>query len=307
MSENRSKALFGIIILVIVFFAILMIFSFYTLNIFKAGDGLSYDMEDGKDKIAVVEVEGIIMDSKETIKKLQIAHKDKEVKAIIVRIDSPGGAVGPSQEIYQEMRYIDTHEEKGKPVYASFGSIATSGGYYIGAAARKIYSNPGTVTGSIGVIMQFMDLSKLYEWAKIKPMTVKAGKFKDAGSPNRELTPEERDLMNKMLAGVHDQFRDDIIATRKEKIKGELDELSQGQVFSGQFAFEKGLVDELAGLWEAGRKIHEELKLTGEPKLIFVKKKSKFSFRDVFEELDSVYSHIKGIFSLGSKPMYLSE
>ncbi|MFZ9001102.1 MAG: signal peptide peptidase SppA [Bacteriovoracaceae bacterium] len=307
MSENRSKALLSILILVVIFFIILMIFSFYTLNIFKGDNGLSLENGKGKDKIAVVEVDGIIMESKEVIEKLQLAKKDKAVKAIIVRVDSPGGAVGPSQEIYQEIRHIDQDEKKGKPVYASFASIATSGGYYIGAAARKIYSNPGSLTGSIGVIMQFVDLSKLYEWAKIRPVTVKAGKFKDAGTPSRNLTAEEKELMNKMLVGVHGQFREDILKARKGKIKGDLEQLSQGQIFSGQFAFEQGLVDELGGLWEAGRKIHKELNLEGEPRLVFVKKKSKFALRDLFEELDSVYSQFKGLLSIGHKPMYLME
>ncbi len=284
-----------------------MIFSFYTLNIFKGDHSIGLENGNGKAKIAVVEIDGVIMDSKDTIEKLQMAKKDTDVKAIIVRVDSPGGAVGPSQEIYQEIRYIDEDKEKGKPVYASFASIATSGGYYIGAAARKIFSNPGSLTGSIGVIMQFVDLSKLYKWAKIKPMTVKAGKFKDTGTPNRNFTPEERELMNKMLAGVHSQFREDILKTRKDRIKGNFEELSQGQIFSGQYAYEKGLVDELGGLWEAGRKIHEELKLEGEPKLVFVKKKKKFSFVDIFEEFDSVYSQLKGLFSIGTKPMYLME
>lgn len=305
MSETKNKALLGVLILIIVFFLILMIFSFYTINIFKGESDVGLNFSNGTDKIAVVEISGVIMDSKDTIEKLEMAKKNKDIKAIIVRVDSPGGAVGPSQEIYQEMIHIDSDKEKGKPVYASFGSIAASGGYYVGSAARKIYSNPGTLTGSIGVIMQFVDLSKLYEWAKINPNTLKAGRYKDIGSPNRDMTEEERDLMNGMLGKVHQQFIQHILDKRKDKIKGKIQDHAQGQIFSGQEAFELGLVDELAGLWQAARSIHKELKLQGEPELIYVKKKKKFSFLEMVEDLEGKFSALKNGIIGNVIPMFM--
>lgn len=285
-----------------------MVFAFYTLKTLTTdtGDGPNFSGGKKEGQIAVVEVEGVIMDSKDVVEKLHLARDSKDIKAIIVRIDSPGGAVGPSQEIYEEIKKIDTDEENGKPVYASFGSVAASGGYYIAAATRKIYSNPGTLTGSIGVIMQFVNVSKLLEWVKVDPVTIKAGRYKDIGAPNRAMTVEERSLMEKLLASVHTQFRDHILATRKDKIKGNLEELTQGQIFSGKEAMDLGLVDEVAGLWEAGRRIQAELKLEGKFGLKFIKKKKKFSFMEFMEDMDSVLQKFKmtGL-SPSNIPMFL--
>ncbi len=284
--SSRNKALIGVLLVVFVFFLILMTFAFYTVNIFKDQSG--NDFEERTDKaVAVIEVEGVIMDAKKTVENLLSAEKNKEVKAIIMRINSPGGAVGPTQEIYEEIRRID----KVKPVYASFGAIAASGGYYIGSATRKIYATPGTITGSIGVIMQFVDLSKLYEFAKVSQTTVKGGRFKDAGHPYRPLTEEEKALMGGMINGVHKQFMNDIMAVRKDRIKGEITDIAQGQVFSGEEAKNLGLVDELAGLWEASRRIHAELKLKGEG-FYYLKKKKPFSFMDLLENVDETATKI---------------
>lgn len=239
---------------------------------------------DSKDaEIGVVEITGAIMSGKEIIELLIQAEQDDDIKAIIVRINSPGGAVGPSQEIYEEIERID----KIKPVYASFGSVAASGGYYIAAAARKIYSNAGTLTGSIGVIMQFMNLSKLFDYAKVSQETIKAGRYKDIGNPDRDMTQEERDLMGGMVKMVHKQFIKDILKKRKDKIKGDIGEHAQGQVFSGEEALKLGLVDELAGLWQAGRLIHKELKLEKEFGLRYIKKKKKSNFLEVLDSLES--------------------
>jgi protease-4 len=241
-----------------------------------------------KAHIGVITVEGVIMDSKDTIEMLQNAEEDKQLQAIILRIDSPGGAVGPTQEIYEEIQRID----KKKPIYASFGSIAASGGYYIGAATRKIWANPGTLTGSIGVIMEFMDLSKLYEFAKVSPQTVKAGRYKDAGNPARALTPEEKDMMDKLIAGVHKQFIGDIMKRRAGKIKGDITELAQGQIFSGESAMEAGLVDSMGSLWTAGRAIHTDLKIKDEFALKFIDKKKKMGLFDLVGSLEESVSKL---------------
>lgn len=286
MSENRSRGIVGIFILIGVLFFIFLIFAFYTISNLKNSTQLD-DLDDSKSKpIAVVEVAGTIMQAKPTIKKLLKAEKDKKIKAIIVRVNSPGGAVGPTQEIYEEIRRID---KDSKPVYASFGAVAASGGYYIGAACRKIFSNSGALTGSIGVIMNFMDLSKVYEWAKVRPDIIKAGKYKDIGSAARPMTDEERLLMNEMIENVHEQFIMDIYKVREKKIKGGLDglrEYAQGQIFSGQGAVERGLVDDLAGLYEAGRRIHKELNLEEKFGFKYIKLKKKLSFMEVIEGIE---------------------
>jgi len=260
-------------------------FAFYTVSNLKSTSKISSALDEDGGSIAVVEVDGVIMDPRATIKKLLIAEKEEKYKAIILRVNSPGGAVGPTQEIYEEIVRID----KDKPIYASFGSVAASGGYYIGAATRRIYSNAGALTGSIGVIMNFMDLSELYQWAKVKPQVVKAGKYKDVGNAARKMTDEERMLLTEMTANVHEQFIMDIYKVRKDKIVGGLEGLrkyAQGQIFSGQGAKERGLVDELGGLYFAGREIHKELKLKEKFGLKIIKLKKSFSFSDIISGIE---------------------
>src|SRR5512140_937595 len=154
------------------------------------------------EKVAVISVSGLISDSEQTIEQLKKFSKDDSVKAIVLRIDSPGGGVGPSQEIYEEVKKARAK----KPVLASMGALAASGGYYIACAAQRVYANPGTITGSIGVIMPFMNVKDLVEKIGVKGMTVKSGAFKDLGSPLRDMTPQERELLQGVVDNVHLQF-----------------------------------------------------------------------------------------------------
>ncbi len=285
-SSKNTKALFGIFAMVFVFFVILIAFAFITMNAFN--ETSLVQKKSNSAHIGVITVDGVIMDSKDTIELLQTAEEDKQLQAIILRIDSPGGAVGPTQEIYEEIQRID----KKKPIYASFGGIAASGGYYLGSATRKIWASPGTLTGSIGVIMEFMDLSKLYEFAKVSPQTVKAGRYKDAGNPARALTQEESDMMNKLIAGVHKQFINDILKRRADKIKGDITEHAQGQIFSGEEAKNIGLVDEMGSLWTAGRAIHTEMKMKDEFALKFIEKKKKVGLFDLMGSLEESISRL---------------
>jgi protease-4 len=286
-SSKNSKALFGIFAMVFVFFVILIIFAFYTMNAFN--EVSSAEKNANHAHVGVVEIEGVIMDSQEAIELLQAAEEDKQIEAILLRVNSPGGAVGPTQEIYEEIVRIDKLK---KPVYCSFGGVAASGGYYIGAATRKIWANAGTLTGSIGVIMEFMNLSKLYEFAKVSPQTVKAGRYKDAGNPGRALTDEESEMMTKLLAGVHQQFISDIVKRRGDRIKGDIKEIAQGQIFSGESAKELGLVDEIGSLWTAGRAIHKTLKTKDQFALKFMKKKKNLSFLDLVSSLEESISKL---------------
>jgi protease-4 len=262
-------------------------------------------MDKSKDApIAVITIENEIKESKKIIEMLLAAEEERSIKAILLRIDSPGGAVAPTQEIYEEVRRID----KVKPIYASFGTVAASGGYYIGAACRKIWANPGTLTGSIGVIMQMADLSELFKWAKFKPETIKAGRYKDIGNPARPMTDEERSFLTELLAGTHRQFMEDISAVRKDRLKKDITELAQGQIFHGKEAKEFGLVDEIGGLWEAGRSIHKELKLNGRFALRYLKPhRKKFSLSDFLQETEETFSFIKGKLENRTAPAYKFE
>lgn len=298
--KDRDKRILGILSVVFIMFIVLLFFVFFSINKLKDSDeGTVSISNDGK--IGVIELEGVIIKSREFVENLMIAEKDKNISAIIVRVNSPGGAVGPVQEIYQEIIRID----KKKPVYASFGTIAASGGYYVGAAARKIFTNPGTITGSIGVVMEFVDLSRLYDLAKIHPTIIKSGKFKDVGHPARKITNEEQDLLSGLISNVHKQFVRDILKRRKEKIKGNIEELAQGQIFSGESAYESGLVDDLASLWEAGRKIHKELKIKGEFGFKYIKKRKKLSFWQIVDNFQQVFSDINWKLFADKFPMIL--
>jgi protease IV len=300
--NKQGKGLILVFFLIIFFFALLLLFAHFTLSSLKeSGEGNVSWGKSGGDVIGVVEVKGVIFESKKVIENLLRAEKDKSVKAIILRVESPGGSVGPTQEIYDEIIRID----KEKPVYASFGSIAASGGYYIGAACRKIYANAGTLTGSIGVIMHFMDLSKLYEFAKVKPGIIKSGLYKDIGSPHRKMTKEEKLYMKNMLSGVHDQFKNHIMARRKSKIKGNIDDHAQGQIFSGTVAKELGLVDEIASLWTAGRAIFSEMNLKGDFKFKYIKEKRPFSLRDLVDDVEGIVEGIKFGSHNSFMPMYM--
>ncbi len=306
MSRERSKGIVGIFILVTVLFFIFIVFAFYTVSSLKDADGMGKNLMDkSKDSaIAVIAIENEIMESRKIVEMLIAAEEEKSIKAIILRIDSPGGAVAPTQEIYEEVRRID----KKKPIYASFGTVAASGGYYIGAACRKIWANAGTLTGSIGVIMQMADLSELFKWAKYKPETIKAGRYKDIGSPNRPMTDEGRMYLTDLLAGTHKQFMDDISAVRKDRLKKDITELAQGQIFHGSEAKELGLVDEVGSLWQAGRAIHKELKLKGEFSLRYLKPtKKKFSVTDFLQETEDTISFIKSKVETKTVPAYKFE
>ena len=279
---KRERAIIGLVLITAIFFLLLFVFALLTVRGMQSASDITASSNAANAKIAVIEIQGAISDSKKIVEMLHKAQELRDLKALIVRIDSPGGAVGPTQEIYDEIMYLD----KKLPVYASFGGMAASGGYYIGAAARKIFSNRGTLTGSIGVIMQFVDLSKLYEFVKVSPEVIKAGRYKDIGQTARSMTDEEKGLLGNLLTGVHKQFMEDILKRRKEKIKGNINDLAQGQIFSGEEAFRYGLVDELAGLYEAGRKIHEELKIKGEFKgFKYIKEKKPFNFMELMEDL----------------------
>jgi len=305
VDSNRSNSIVGIFILITVMFVIFFIFAFYTVASLKSSNEMADALSNKKAQILVVEVDGVIMDSKNTIKKLLKAEKHKETKAIILRINSPGGAVGPTQEIFEEVVRID----KKIPVYASFGTVAASGGYYLGAACRKIFSPAGAMTGSIGVIMNFFNLKELMDWAKVKPQIIKAGKYKDIGSQSRDMTVEERALLVGMTENVHQQFINDIFKRRGSAIKGGLEGLeqyAQGQIFSGEEALNRGLVDEIAGLWQAGRSIHKELELKDEFDLKFVKLEKKMKFAELVRSIDGLLGKISSLFSTSAMgPMYL--
>lgn len=198
------------------------------------------------EKVAVIEINGPIVDARPTLESLKHFREATAVKAMVLRIDSPGGGVGPSQEIYAEV--LKTRAVK--PVVASMGAIAASGGYYIAAATDGIVANPGTVTGSIGVIMAYTNFRELIERIGLTPVVIKSGNFKDMGSPTREMTPQEKALLQGVIDDMHQQFVA-AIADGREMPAEKIAALADGRIFSGKQAKAEGLVDRLGNFEDA--------------------------------------------------------
>lgn len=204
----------------------------------------------GGSRIAIVPIEGAILDSRDTIEAIHRYERNPAVKAIVIRINSPGGAIAPSQEIYEEIRKV--RQRSGKQFVASMDSVAASGGYYIAAACDQIVANPGTITGSIGVILQWMNVEDLLRWAKLRPETITAGTMKDAGSPYRSLSPAERAYFQTIVAQLHGQFIHAVAEGRSGRIsEAEVTRIADGRVFTGQEAKALKLVDSLGNLEDA--------------------------------------------------------
>jgi protease-4 len=198
------------------------------------------------EKVGVVEITGIITDPKNVINSIKQFRKDDSVKAIVLRIDSPGGGVGPAQEIYRETRKTI----KEKKVIASLGSVAASGGYYAAVGADGIVANPGTITGSIGVIMSYTNFREVLNKIGLVPVVVKSGEFKDIGSPVREMTDRERKLLTSFVDTVHRQFVSAIMEGRKMD-RSKVEAVADGRILSGEEAKALGLVDRLGNLEDA--------------------------------------------------------
>ena len=196
--------------------------------------------------IRIVRLEGVIADARKLVEKLQQAKDDSDVKAVVLRIESPGGAVGASQEIYAAVRSLDA----AKPVVASIGNAGASGGFYAALGARRIWALPGSLTGSIGVISQFTDFHGLMDKIGVRSETVKSGEMKDAGSPYRAMTEKEKKLFQTMISDVYAQFREVVVA-RRNVDSAALDTLADGRVLTGRQAWKAHLIDTTGTLVEA--------------------------------------------------------
>jgi protease IV len=218
----------------------------------------------GGNRVALVEIEGLIVDSDRVVKELDDYGEDPTIRAIVVRIQSPGGVVGPTQEIYDTILRISG---RGKPVVASMGSVAASGGYYLAAAATRIVANPGTLTGSIGVIMQLAEIEGLLKKVGVRYEVIKSGRYKDSGSFARPMTPDERAVLQAVLDDMHDQFVT-AVAEGRRLAKDRVKALADGRVYSGRMAKDLGLVDALGGLDEAIRMAGEMGGISGKPHVV---------------------------------------
>jgi protease-4 len=198
-------------------------------------------------QVAVVELEGVILDVDDLVRELRRHRENPLVRAVVIRINSPGGVVGPTQEVHQGIKRL---RDAGKPVVASLGAIAASGGYYVAVAADRIYANPGTLTGSIGVIMQMANVESLMKKIGVDYVVVKAGRFKDLGNVSRAMTADERRVLQGLLDDVHDQFITAVAEGRKLE-RAQVVQFADGRVFSGTQAKTLKMVDTLGSLEDA--------------------------------------------------------
>ncbi|MFH1036163.1 MAG: signal peptide peptidase SppA [Pseudomonadota bacterium] len=231
------------------------------------------------DKLGVLEIKGVISESRPACEALDEFRRDDSVRAVVLRVDSPGGGVGASQEIYQEVK----RTAKVKPVVCSMGGVAASGGYYIAAPCTKIVANPGTITGSIGVISTFPNLEGLFEKLGLKLQTIKTGSLKGAGSPERPLNEAERAMLTRMTQDIFDQFLGDVKTSRHlspEAVKA----VSESSIFSGRQALELGLVDQLGNFHDAVDLAAQLGGIPGRPTLVKPKEKTERWWRQLVKD-----------------------
>jgi protease-4 len=231
-----------------------------------------------EDRIALVRIEGIILDSQTTVGELKRFGDNPSIKAIVLRIDSPGGGVVPSQEIYDAVQRV--RNKSNKAVIASMGTVAASGGYYIAAATDRILANPGTLTGSIGVIMEMANIEGLLKKIGVEGVVIKSGRYKDVGSPLRKMSEEEQALLQSVMDDVHKQFIEAVAAGRSLEV-ADVKALADGRIFTGRQAKDAKLVDELGNLEDAIQLAAEIAGIEGEPKV--VEPRRRFSLRELLE------------------------
>ncbi|MEW6333992.1 MAG: signal peptide peptidase SppA [Thermodesulfobacteriota bacterium] len=261
---------FGILLFIgAVFFALI-----YMLGLFK-GEGRSLHL---RAKVGVVRIEGVIVDSADIIDQIDEFADDEGIRAVVLRINSPGGGVAPSQEIYQSVREL----RKKKKVVASMGAVAASGGYLIATGADRIVANPGSITGSISAVMHFADVQELMKKVGVRSSVVKSGKFKDIGSPVRDMTAEERQLIQGIVDDIYDQFTKTVAENRNVPL-GTLLGLADGRIFSGRQALAAQLVDEMGGLQDAVSLAGRLAGMEGKPAVVYATKKKTSLWKYLLE------------------------
>ncbi len=278
-----------IILLVVLIFIAIIFFGSMAIGV---SDGMF------SEKIGVVEINGAITESKDAMEDIVRYKEDDSIKGVIVRINSPGGSVGPSQEIYSEVIKLKAK----KKVYVSMGSICASGGYYIAVAGEKIYAMPATITGSIGVIMEHMIVEDLIKKIGLQSNTIKSGAFKDAGSPLRKMKEDERVYFQGILDSIHEQFIKVVAQDRKIPIDT-AKKLSDGRIFLGAQAKDLKLVDKIGTFYDTVDDMKKVLNLKGKPVLVYGKKPfslMKWLISSMSKEVVSEY--FSGMFKYSVSP-----
>lgn len=274
MAKKRD-VIIGVII-VGSFLVAFAVFAFMMVGLFSAGDGIDFASFGGD--VGVIELAGVISEnsSRPIIKQIDKWAKSGSIKAIVIHINSPGGAVAPSQEIYDAIN----RAREEKPVVASMASVAASGGYYVACAADRVVANPGTLTGSIGVILQFYTAEALMKKIGVGMETVKSGELKDVGNFSREMSEEEGLMLRAVIMDTYEQFVE-AVAEGRSKNKEDIYPLADGSIFTGLQAYNLGLVDSLGGLHEAINIAADLAGIEGEPQVVRPIDRKEINFWDV--------------------------
>lgn len=239
--------------------------------------------------IAVLEVEGVISNSMPVLEQLEEFRKNSNLKALIVRINSPGGAVGASQEIYMELKKL----RDKTPVIVSMGDIAASGGLYVSLGGATVFALPGTLTGSMGVLLQLTQINRLLEKIYVDPITLKSGEMKDAGNPTSPMQPQQKKYLQELILKNFEAFKRAVVTERKLSPEA-IAYLSDGRVVDGEKALELKLVDRLGTFQDAVDYAKEQAKISGELKLSFLSRKPKGFFEKIVHEMVSpIHSLVK--------------
>lgn len=265
MPENsRSRTLLWILIGGGAFFLfVLAVFTLVYVAMRTGNDSAS--LGGFGSRIGVVDLEGVILTPKTVVDQLKKFNDDDSIKAIVLHVNSPGGGVAASEEIYREVKRI--RDQKKKPIVASIETVGASGAYYVSSAANKIFADNGSIVGSIGVIAEWVNYEDLLKWAKLKQITMKAGEFKDTGSPTRDMTPAEREYMQGLIDNMHGQFIQAVADGRKVQLD-QIKAIANGKVWTGQEALSMHLVDQLGDFQDAVKDTAKSVGISGEPTLV---------------------------------------
>jgi protease-4 len=270
MAEGRSRIWIWFLVGGGLF--LIFVIAVFTL-VYMSFDGQNEEAFSGfGPKIGVVDLDGVIFSPKQIVPQLKKFADDDSIKAIIIHVNSPGGGVAASEEIYREVKRI--RDEKKKRIVASIETVGASGAYYVASATNKIYADKGSVVGSIGVIAEWVNYGELMRWAKLNPITMKAGEFKDTGSPTREMTPAEREYMQGLIDNMHTQFIQAVADGRHTK-EADIRAIANGKVWTGQQAADLKLVDQIADFEGAVKDTARSVNISGEPNLVWPPKEKR--------------------------------
>lgn len=288
MARKKIDLIIGIII-VSCLFLFLIFFFMMIFSSSKTGKGI--DVASGE-RVGVIELNGVILDSRNVVDQLDKYGREKFIKAIVLHMDSPGGSVAASQELYQAVKRV---RDGGKPIVTSMNNVAASGAYYTALGSSKIMANPGTTTGSIGVLAEFPNFTGIMDKIGVRYTIIKSGEYKDTGNPFRNISARELDYLQKWIDNAYDQFLT-VVAIERKKSKKEVRPYADGRVYTGQQAYEYGLIDTLGTFRDAVYFAAKLGGIKGEPKIYQERKKQKVT------PLDLLFTDISKILPVNSHP-----